>query len=436
MDDPLISFIENGREERNLEYKQTMNWADPLTKAKIVKSALAMANLRDGGRIVIGVARQKDDSYVMAGMQDSDYESFIEDHVAVEANNFADPFVHLTVVKKMLDGNRYVIIQVSEFEDLPIVCKRDGAERLRVGAIYCRPRRKIETVEIPSQVELREILDLAVEKKVRSLHLQIDRIGAQLIFPPNRDSVLYDEQLLSEGDSEPARMNLLGAIHEHGYWHVNLRPSIFQKARLSNTAHCQAAIYQASIATEGWHYPVLLEGTELEHGPDWIAAGASALVRIEYWRFYQSGQFDHHLALREDHMARFGLFHPQRFIPEPGKKYLAITDSVCVLTDIVEFAARLAYQGVFIPGVSVAIKLHGMAGRELTYMTPGRHLPKSYWFKDDVVHLERTWTTEELIGRSRKLATDLAAELFGLAEWAAPKQLLVEDQAQYVASRH
>jgi hypothetical protein len=271
MQDPLVSLITSGRERRNLEYKQTMSWADPATKAKIVKSALAMANLRDGGAIVIGVERQKDDSYLTVGMQQGDYDSFNHDHVSVEVNNFADPFVQLSVEKRELDGRRFAIIVVSEFEELPVVCKRDGLERLRVGAIYCRPRRKHETVEVPSQTDMREMLDLAAEKKVRSLHGQIERIGARLSFPPASDTVAFNEQLLADlGTAE--RTELLKPILERGYWRVNLRPSKFEKAHLRDLAHCQAAVYQSAVAAEGWHYPVLSDAPPLEQGPDWIGA--------------------------------------------------------------------------------------------------------------------------------------------------------------------
>ena len=58
----MDSLIGNGREERHVEFKRTMNWSDSSTKSKVVKTAMAMANLRDGGSIVFGIERQADDS--------------------------------------------------------------------------------------------------------------------------------------------------------------------------------------------------------------------------------------------------------------------------------------------------------------------------------------------------------------------------------------
>jgi hypothetical protein len=134
-------------------------------------------------------------------------------------------------------------------------------------------------------------------------------------------------------------------------------------------------------------------------------------------------------------MDRLRLFHPQFFVPGENKKYLAVTASVCMLSDIVEFAARVAYRGVLAPRAVIGIELHKMAGRELTYMVPGRRLPGSFWFKDEVVDLEGEYEPEDLIGRPGDIALDLSMTLFNRAGWEAPRTLISEDQNRYAASR-
>jgi len=81
MPDDLSALIQFPREERNLEFKRSMDWADPATKAKLTKSVLAMANLRDGGHIVLGVERQPDDTYVPVGMQTEHCDCFVQDQL-------------------------------------------------------------------------------------------------------------------------------------------------------------------------------------------------------------------------------------------------------------------------------------------------------------------------------------------------------------------
>ncbi|HEY4086363.1 MAG TPA: ATP-binding protein [Bryobacteraceae bacterium] len=195
MADLVNSLVSNGREERNVEFKRTMNWSDASTKSKVVKSSMAMANLRDGGFIVFGVERQPDDSYVAVGMASDDYDSFRQDDVSMEVNNYADPFIELIVQKGESNSKLFVVLEIREFFDSPVICKRDGADRLRTGAIYTRPRRKIETAELPSQVDLREILELAVEKKIRALYSQIERVGARIIALEDSDAKAFAEQL-------------------------------------------------------------------------------------------------------------------------------------------------------------------------------------------------------------------------------------------------
>lgn len=160
MTEEFASLIRHGREERHLEYKQSMNRADSATKTKIVKSSMAMANLCDGGLIVFGMARQPDDAYVAEGMSEADFHSFKQDDVSAEVNKYADPFVELSVIKDELDGKRFVQIQVREFAESPVVCKKDGSD-FRVGVIYVRSRRTIETTELRAQQDMRELLEAA-----------------------------------------------------------------------------------------------------------------------------------------------------------------------------------------------------------------------------------------------------------------------------------
>lgn len=227
---------------------------------------------------------------------------------------------------------------------------------------------------------------------------------------------------------------LLKQIHKSGYLRVHIRPTEFHAARLRDTTHCHSVILQAAVATNGWQYPIVMDTVD-ERGPDWIAGKANLDYLIEYWRFFQSGQFVHHLALREDHWGPLGIYHPQFFVPAKDRKYLSVTQAISTVTDIIEFGARLAYRGVLVPRALLSIEFHGMAGRELTYMTPGRRLPASFWFQDESVRLEGSYKVEELIGRPREIAIQLSGDLFKRAGWDAPATLVADDQSQYTANR-
>lgn len=201
-DEALLELVFHGREERNLEYKQSMSWADLATRAKIAKSSMAMANLPDGGAIVIGV-RKSGEVYEPVGMGDDDMESFKQDDVMDWVNGYADPSVEITVRTATRDKSDFVVIQIKEFAQLPVICKKNGIEGLRKGALFTRSKRKYETAEVSGESEMREILDLAVDKEIRRL-----RSRGLLVFgeakvggPPRSKYRLRSRRLLVFGEA-------------------------------------------------------------------------------------------------------------------------------------------------------------------------------------------------------------------------------------------
>ena len=100
----LINLIEHGREERKIEYKSSMDWSSPLTKAKVAKSTMAMSNISGGGAIIFGI-EEDSDGFHLVGMANGDFESFNQDDVMDHINGFADPYVELTLSPvKQQDG--------------------------------------------------------------------------------------------------------------------------------------------------------------------------------------------------------------------------------------------------------------------------------------------------------------------------------------------
>lgn len=58
-------------------------------------------------------------------MTESDYNSFVKDHVKQIVANYADTHANIDV-HHITDGNkRFVIIDVKEFDDVPVKCKKD-----------------------------------------------------------------------------------------------------------------------------------------------------------------------------------------------------------------------------------------------------------------------------------------------------------------------
>jgi predicted HTH transcriptional regulator len=188
--DQFLQLVQLGREGRNLEFKRSAAWTDSEFKAKIIKSILAFSNVRDGGWIIIGVEQQDDGTFNLAGISPEHLATYTEDNIASSVAEFADPYVKIFLDKADVDGTLYLVIGIEEFDDIPVICKNNGAANLRKGAIYTRSNRMAETVAVPSQTEMREILDMAIERRLRKFLETLNRVG----MPISLVSAISDDE--------------------------------------------------------------------------------------------------------------------------------------------------------------------------------------------------------------------------------------------------
>ena len=191
----ILTGIQIGKELRNIEYKGSVSWNDDNPKQKIIRSMLAMANIRDGGSVIIGVDQKKGGTFELTGMSEADFNSFNYETISAVVAEFADPYITFSLTKDELDGKRIVIIDVEEFQDIPVICKKDGS-LLKRGKVYARGLRIPESVEVPTQTEMREILDIAIEKGTRKFLKSISRVGIALKEPEKETGIeLFEKQL-------------------------------------------------------------------------------------------------------------------------------------------------------------------------------------------------------------------------------------------------
>ena len=184
-----------GKELRNLEYKSSISWTDPNNREKIIKSILAMSNVRDGGSIVIGIDEQSGGTFLLKdGMTQSDYDSFKYDNVAAVVAEYADPYVAFSLTKDKFQAKNIIVIDVGEFQEIPVICKKDGT-LLKRGKLYTRSWRVPESVEVPTQTEMREILEIAIEKGIRNFLGKLGKVGIPISGTRSPDLDLFEEQL-------------------------------------------------------------------------------------------------------------------------------------------------------------------------------------------------------------------------------------------------
>ncbi len=198
-EEEFVALLDLGHEVTGTEFKGPGPASDRHLFARVIKAVLGMVNRRDGGRVIVGV-EDNGGTPNPVGLTKPDLDTWKYDDVAAKLAEYADPSVNFELKQVRHNGKDYVVLYVAEFEDIPILCKKGYSDVLRKGACYVRPRRKPETTEIPTQEDMRDLLDLAAEKRLRK-HLEQARRAGGLIVPFQTERITpssqehYDKQL-------------------------------------------------------------------------------------------------------------------------------------------------------------------------------------------------------------------------------------------------
>ena len=170
-------------ETRGVEFKGPGPRTDGRLFAQVSKAVLGMSNRRNGGAVIVGVA-DSDQFPNLVGLSETELATWTYDETAAGLARYADPSVSFDLETIKYNGGKYLVFDVAEFPEIPVLCKRAFDTLLRAGACYVRTHRMPETSEIPTQTEMRELLEIATEKRLR-LHLDyLRRVGLIDLPPP------------------------------------------------------------------------------------------------------------------------------------------------------------------------------------------------------------------------------------------------------------
>ena len=152
----------------------------------MAKDILAMSNIQDGGVLLIGI---EDNTFVRQGVSEAQRITFDFDTMRDQMARYADPHVDFRVSYPTDEGGlRFVAIEVSQFAEVPVICRSDGPD-LRAGVVYYRNRnRRWESAPISNSFDMRELLDLAAALRMQKLQ----RVGLVAQAPAD---VRFDEEL-------------------------------------------------------------------------------------------------------------------------------------------------------------------------------------------------------------------------------------------------
>lgn len=247
----LRDLLARRAESKNLDYKRAMNWASATNedKCELVKDILAMMNVQDGGQIIFGV---EDTTCEPVGLNTDDLTSFDPTKLNDFVHKYSDPPSSCDLQKLSLDSRTFVVIDVREFSDTPVICKADAASTanrsiLKRGGIYMRTDRPSSELASTSE-QMRDLIGRAMMKRGDQLLRTIQGLFVGDKGTTSADDLSkYAEELreaISFIDS-----SLPPEVIQQGYFEVIARPTIYSSDRIPNLSLLTQALQDAEVST-------------------------------------------------------------------------------------------------------------------------------------------------------------------------------------------
>jgi hypothetical protein len=364
------------------------------------------------------------------------------DVVIDQVNKFVSPAVGLDVVLVEDDGKQFLAVHAREFEDAPLVCKKNGpdgnkaARMLKEGAVFVRPPGMARTTRVTNADQVAELLQLAAEKRTRRILEASRRIG-MVAQDSGRDLFEQELRFLSDRGTK-----LPVPVRAGPHWRVNIRPED-EAERIPSLSACYGLVEQTKVSLRGWDFPHFSHrDQERGNGNNWVASWVSFMSEREYWRLYQSGQFVHLHAVEEainaqwrEHLRQQAGSFPSNVDWSAVPGFISYANLVYRVTEVFEFAARVCQKGVYTGGVRVGIELGGIEGYALV-------MESSRFFRRFCVAREQTivksWTLDsaELVAASADRSLDATVWLLDRFGWVPlPVDVVKHDQRAFLEGR-
>jgi hypothetical protein len=209
-------------------------------------------------------------------------------------------------------------------------------------------------------------------------------------------------------------------------WRVRIRPTIYIPNKLPSLGTAWELMDSAAVRLRGWDYPHV-DHESRTNGNAWIASWVEFGSHLEYWRLYQSGQFVHHFAFWEDLAGENYLDDALNAIQNvPLDAINGFLDPFGVLyrmTEIYQFASKLALLGVLGSRASVEISMFGTKDRILYATDRNRWWHRLFRCTEDRLEMpEQTIDTGELVQRAEELALSSSVWIFERFSWLNPSK--------------
>ncbi|MGR0329634.1 hypothetical protein ACUU9X_16630 [Bacillus cereus] len=223
---------------------------------------------------------------------------------------------------------------------------------------------------------------------------------------------------------------ILEKIKSKAYWRIIIRPMEYNKYSIESLSQIREVIQENQVKLSGWNYPHTNQST-LNNGHNFVESSTDFSTHIEYWKFFQSGQFAHLISMGEDwleqHISLVGpTTNPTDF------KGLEILNALYLATEIVEFATRLALKGIYNGKIKIQVTLFDTIERKLFFTENSRTLFGDYICQIPEINWEKDLNRDELIGGGPDIALQLVRFIFERFNWSPPLNTLKEEQTKFL----
>lgn len=191
MIDPVIAdqiiagLLASPIETRSVEFKPSIPWNNINQQNQlqdIVKSILGMSNVKDGGKIILGVPQNPDRTFSVKGMDGNHLATYDQDNIYTIVRSFGNPQPRFEIRNIEYQDKYFIVFFVQEFLYSPVICtrngKNNGMEPLVSGSIYIRTH-KPETKKVDNETEMREVINLAIDKEIDLWTPRIEKLSGK-----------------------------------------------------------------------------------------------------------------------------------------------------------------------------------------------------------------------------------------------------------------
>lgn len=418
----------------DVEFKGPGKRQDNPLFGRVMRAAMALANRRGGGIIILGVSEQST-GLSFDGLTPEQLYSWKHEVIADGFNSHTNAHIEFERQEYEHQGKTFLILDIHEFASIPIMCQKEYRDKsnpkipenqcpviLRAGAFYVRTPNKPESKEMLASEMVRTLFELVIDKGIQSFVTRTKLAGIT-VAPVPEEKELFEKQV--RGWSSP----LLEKIRSRGYWNIHIRPVAFKQERLP-LAQLRQRVIRASLDYRGWEFPYITPQAP-DIGNDWIGLENQQQWALQAWRLFQSGHFIAEVGLLDDWEEK--LSHPTREDWVPNK-HLSILDVIFRLTEIFGFASRLAITDIYRDERSLVIDAALCNVRDRTLYDRGalnsRFPVFGYSTAAEQIPYTTTLAKEDIIARPRELAREAAQHIFERFGWDPSDQLLATVQSE------